>query len=411
MIIVVSDKDLSLVDDSGVLVVDSLSEVKHLVGGITALVYHSSKEDINSFSANLATLKEKGIGSLWYVRSTEEKDVLIEMAIVGSGGYYVEDEFFLDDIELVRSLVGNASSENQLMSLGGEGVLKDFTERYLSSGDSNIPQGYLKVVSSAISQMTEDYRRKSNQVIVLSEKATEVIENTSLGLQTLSDERENLSKILKELETTLEDTKVPSRGSNVMFFPRVSYRKEKDIIRVKDVGRTPYLFSFMVGMLKYCDKVLNKRPKLIVIEPIGSTLEEIYGAYNWITSSNYSDASKFVGDLVFTNFPTSAVVTKLLEDSTKDTFIVLDRTLTSKEHILNSRTTRSVHYALSGVSSIDTLKLKNLSGRFKYFTSIKERSGSEFTIPVLDYPSSPFERENIYLAQCGNMYKELFKKG
>ena len=410
MIVVVSNKALELYGDSDILVVESLLDASRLVGGVDALVYHSSNETTNDFAANLATLKSKSLGSLWYVSSKDNKDDLIEMSIIGNGGFYVDDEFFLESPELIKSLVSGGAS-NQLVSLGGLGVLKDFTNRYLSDTSTEIPKGYLQVLKSAVSQLSEDYKNKSNQLLVVSEKATNVIENTSLGLKEQERERQNLAQIIADLESSVSDSSVPSKGSNVTFFPRISYRKEKDIIRVKDIGRTPYLFSFIYGFMKYCDKVLNKRPKLIVVETVGSIYEEHYKDFNWITSSNYGDASKYVGDMVITNYPTTGVITKLLEDTTKDTFIVLDRTTTSREHVLNSRSTRSVHYAVSGVSMVDSLKLKNLGSRIKYFTSISSREGAEFTIPTLDYPSNSFERENLYLSRCSSMYRELFKRG
>ena len=92
-------------------------------------------------------------------------------------------------------------------------------------------------------------------------------------------------------------------------------------------------------------------------------------------------------------------------------FIVLDRTTTYSNHILNSRKTRSVHFAVTGESVIDSLKLKNKNPRLKFFSSIREIEGSEFTIPVLDYPKPTFERENLYLSACGEMYKILVRKG
>lgn len=410
MIVVVSNKELALYDDSDILVVESLLDASKLVGGVDSLVFYSSDESTNDFAANLAVIKSKGLGSLWYISSEETKDDLIEMAIIGNGGFYVKDEFFLESPDLLKSLVAGGSA-NELAVLGGVGVLKDFTERYLTNTNSQIPKGYLKVLNSAVSQLSEDYKNKSNQLIVLSEKATNVIENTSLGLKEQEKERKNLANMIKELESTIAEATVPSKGSNVTFFPRVSFRKEKDIIRVKDIGRTPYLFSFMYGFLKYCDKVLNKRPKLIVIESVGANFENQYKNYKWITPRTHSDSSKYVGDMIITNYPTTGVITKLLEDTTKDTFIVLDRTTTSKEHILNSRSTRSVHYALSGVSIIENLKMKSLGGKLKYFTAVKEYDGSEFTIPLLDYPQNSFERENLYLEKCGNMYRQLFKKG
>ena len=299
----------------------------------------------------------------------------------------------------------------QLIEIGGVGVLKDFVDRYLQGTSNQIPKGYLQVLKSAVTQMSDEYKRKSDQLIVLSEKATSVIEDSSLGLQEQEKERKRLAGILQEIQESMEENKAPTRGSNVAFFPRVSFIKEKDIVRIKDIGRTPYLFSFAYGFLKYADKVLNKRPKLIVIEPVGSNFETHYSEFNWVTADNHTDRAKYFAEVSFTNYPTTQVLTTFIEDSAKDFFIVLDRTTTSPEHILNARKTRSVHYAVTGNSVIESLKLRSKNPRMKYFSSAKELAGAEFTIPFFDYPEQAFERENLYLTRCGEQYQTLTRKG
>lgn len=410
MIIVVSNKELNLGSSGNILVVKSLLDASKVMGDITALVIYSSSESTNDFAAHFATLKNKSIGSLWYIANPENKDDLIEMSVIGSGGYYIEDEFFLESDDLLESLISGGGS-SQLMEIGGVGVLKDFVDRYLQGTSNQIPKGYLQVLKSAVTQMSDEYKRKSDQLIVLSEKATSVIEDSSLGLQEQEKERKRLAGILKEIQESMEDTKPQTRGSNVTFFPRVSFLKEKDIVRIKDIGRTPYLFSFVYGFLKYADKVLNKRPKLIVIEPVGTNFETHYSEFNWITSENHTDRSKYFAEVSFTNYPTTQVLTSFIEDSAKDFFIVLDRTTTSPEHILNTRKTRSVHYAVTGNSVIESLKLKSKNPRMKYFSSAKELAGAEFMIPFFDYPEPAFERENLYLTRCGEQYQTLTRKG
>lgn len=409
MIIVVSNKELNLGSSGNILVVESLLDASKVMGDIAALVIYSSSESTNDFAAHFATLKNKSIGSLWYIANPENKDDLIEMSVIGSGGYYIEDEFFLESDDLLESLISGGS--NQLMEIGGVGVLKDFVDRYLQGTSNQIPKGYLQVLKSAVTQMSDEYKRKSDQLIILSEKATSVIEDSSLGLQEQEKERKRLAGILKEIQVSMEDTKPQTRGSNVTFFPRVSFLKEKDIVRIKDIGRTPYLFSFVYGFLKYADKVLNKRPKLIVIEPVGTNFETHYSEFNWITSENHTDRSKYFAEVSFTNYPTTQVLTSFIEDSAKDFFIVLDRTTTSPEHILNTRKTRSVHYAVTGNSIIESLKLKSKNPRMKYFSSAKTLEGAEFTIPFFDYPEPAFERENLYLTRCGEQYQTLTRKG
>lgn len=416
MIIVVSNKDLSnLHDDNGILVAKSLLDASKVQGVIDALVYHSSDESPSDFSANFAKLKDKGIGSLWYVVDSDSKDDLVEMHIIGNGGTYVDDEFFLEDSSMVRSLV-TSDTGTALATLGGASVLNDFTNRYLADSGSNssgIPKGYLKVVQSAVTQLTEEYRQKSQQVLVLSEKASNALEDASLGVKSIAEEKENLAGIIKELEDSISSLSVQqgsNRATGVSFFPRINFKKDKDIIRIKDIGRTPYLFSFMVGFTKYCSTILYKRAKLIVIEPLGGIYPEIYSTYPWITSATMGDASLYYNDIVFTNHPLEAVITKLMDDSSKDTFIILDRTALSKDHLLNSRATRPVHYALASSTYVESLKLKSGNPRLRFFTSVVPKEGSEFCIPYLDYPKNKIDRENLYLNTCSSMYSTLYQQ-
>ena len=58
MIIIVSDKELGLVEDSEILVVSSLLEATKVIGHISNLIYHSSKEDTKDFAANMSLLKD-----------------------------------------------------------------------------------------------------------------------------------------------------------------------------------------------------------------------------------------------------------------------------------------------------------------------------------------------------------------
>ena len=117
MIIVVSNKELNLGSNGDILVVESLLDASKVKGNITALVYYSSDESTNEFAASLGTLKEKNVGSIWYISTEENKDPLVEMAVIGSGGYYINDEFFLESAELLESLVLGGGT-NEIMEIG-----------------------------------------------------------------------------------------------------------------------------------------------------------------------------------------------------------------------------------------------------------------------------------------------------
>ena len=129
------------------------------------------------------------------------------------------------------------------------GVLKDFATRYLQDGKTQIPKGYLQVLTSAVNQISEDYKRKSEQLLIVSEKATNVIEDSSLGLQEQEKERKKLAKIIESFEESLNQVSVPTRSSSMAFFPTVSYLKERDIVRIKRYWKNSISFLICLWVL------------------------------------------------------------------------------------------------------------------------------------------------------------------
>ena len=72
MIIIVSDKELGLVEDSEILVVSSLLEATKVIGHISNLIYRSSKEDTKDFLEKYLVLLEKNKENLYNVSTVEE---------------------------------------------------------------------------------------------------------------------------------------------------------------------------------------------------------------------------------------------------------------------------------------------------------------------------------------------------
>lgn len=188
-----------------------------------------------------------------------------------------------------------------------------------------------------------------------------------------------------------------------MFYPRVNYMKEKSIIRIKEVGGFKFLVSFCLGFRLYLENIENVRPKLIVVDSVGDVTEDMYKSFKWVKMSTLRSRGNYYNNVVFTNCPTKEVLETLLDDDDYDTFIVVDRTKSDKEHILNCKGS-SVKYAVSGKGVVEKFKLPVGN----CFSSIIEVGGNMFTLPVFpEYPSDKYRREDFYLSEMSDCYKML----
>ena len=105
---------------------------------------------------------------------------------------------------------------------------------------------------------------------------------------------------------------------------------------------------------------------------------------------------------MFTNHPNKEILTSLLDDTDYDTFIVVDRTLSAPNHILNSRGNQ--YFAAEGNSVINRLSLNVRN----CFTCCREVKGCLFYIPTWeDYPDEKSFRERAYLTNMSSAYALL----
>lgn len=406
MNVLVTDKTKSY---EGWMVLRSLQEVSDLVGTVDTLVYHISREPSADKIRLLNEIyKTRTSCKIIYVCSKDRVDNAVRMLITGGlNGKYVSDEFFLEDDRELNTLISDLSVIVDKSELSSIVVLEDFFNRYMSDNTKPISKGYLQVVKRSAIEMVDSYHAKNLEMIRMSESAAEIF-NSSLELVSqLKEGQARLESDLQNLKDSKSDVDMfnmrPVSGSSVMFYPRVSYLKNKSIIKIKDIGGCNYLFSFLLGFRIYLDRIKNVRPKFIIVEPTGRLYEEFYSNYKWVTPSSKNDVRNYYGDVVFTNSPTSLVMTKLLDDSDYDTFVVLDRTINYKEHILNSK--GGSIYALSSSRYVDYFKLPASS----CITSVSKLESSLFSIPFFsDYPSRDDQRTNRYLKDCSSEYDLLY---
>lgn len=389
------------------LKLSSLKKVLTLRGTIDTLVFNNSDEDKDTKIACLGELKDR-VKKLIYICNEKNTDTAIKMMVIGSDGKYLDDEFFLESSEELSNLVNSLDEVTALANLGGVNVVCDFFNRYLKDGSSSneFNSNYLSVVKEAVNTMLTEYNEKNLEIIQMSETATSIFSNTSALIASMKKEKDSMEEVVKSMSSRLADPQTSFKrhsGSSVLFYPRVNYMKERSIIRVKEVGSFKFLTSFMLGFRKYLEDVKNVRPKLIFLEPVGEVVESLYKEYNWVKVSTKNSMSNYYNSIVFTNCPSKEVLPKLLDDDKFDTFIVVDRTTSDYEHILNCKGS-NVKYAISGNNVLEKFNIPKID----CFTSLVELRGTMFAVPLYqDYPSDKSARERFYISNMGSFYDKL----
>lgn len=384
----------------------SLRDVCEIVGSIEYLVFHRSSETQEQKVEYLSELKDK-VKTIIYIRDREYVDNAVQMIVLGSEGKYIDDEFFLESSEELNSLVTNLNEVTEIVQMGGTSVVSDFFNRYLRGGKSDFNQGYLMVVKQAVETMLADYHRKDMELLKMSTTATEIFANSTEIIHRVKSEQEKLKEAVEKIEASRESSDFGNYSvgglPSVVFFPKVSFIKDKNIIRIKEIGSCMYLTSFMLGFSIYLEHICCLKPKLIVIEPVGVQYEQKYENYAWVTQKNQRSMQGYYNSVVFTNYPSKEVMTRLLEDSDYNTFIVVDRLKTSTEHILNCKGA-PIRYVVSGSSVVKKFSLN----KSNCFSIIRAVSGSMFTVPAFpDYPVEQAQREQMYLRVCSDYYNKL----
>ena len=406
MNILVTDKDLHC---NGFLNLSSLRDAADTKGSIDFLVYNRSNEKTEDKVMYLNSLHDRS-ETIVYICDKEYTEDVIKMLVIGYGGKYFDDEYFLSGDELIN-MMKSLGEVTQLVQVGGVSVLSDFLRRYLDNGSTSFSKMYLMSVKEAVHDLVDDYNKKNLEIIRMSESATELFMSTSEVLMNMRNEHDELEKLVSHLESEIKkisvlpvkENTVSERKNSIVFFPRVTYLKERNILRIKELGSVRYLTSFVLGLRNYLENIKNVRPKLIIIEPISEFYEKYYSDYNWVTQDRIKNRKYFYNNIVFTNCPTKEVLTTLLDDSEYDTFVVVDRLKEDTDHILNSKGRK--YYAISSKGVLDKFKIAKKDS----FTSVEDIEGVLFKIRGdISYPDEKIFRERYYLSTYGNAYDLLY---
>lgn len=394
------------IEYSGFLKVKTLSAVFDIEGTIEILVYHKSSEKENDKIRALTDLKDK-VGRLIYIRNLDDCEKAIQLVVVGSKGKYFDDEFFLRNSQELNNLVSNIEEVTSIVSMGGVNVVSDFFNKYLTDGSGSFSKEYLLTVKSAVTDMIAQYREKDMELLEMSETATDIFSSTIGLVSSMEEDKKSLQKSIDSLKEARENmtasTSVVPRRTSVSFFNTVNYAKDKKILRIKEVGNVSYLTSFILGFKEYLEKARFVRVKVIFILPVGEFYEQAYSNFNWISQNNYStNKTYYTDDIVFTNFPITDVIIKLLDDRQYDLFIVVDR-LMVKSHILNCKLP-PVKYAVSGERLINNFNLKKVD----CFVLNKKVKSTMFSLDYSpDYPETESNRIDFYLRTYKQVYDNL----
>lgn len=395
------------IEYTGFLKVNKLENVLGVTGKIDCLVYHKSNETSDAKAAILTKLKDV-VGKIVYIRNREDCDKTVKMLVVGSGGKYLDDEFFLENAEELSSLVSNLDEIKELVEMNGMGVVTEFLNKYLNEGSSGFNKQYLQVVKSSVLAMTADYKRKDLELLQVSETATELFAHTANIISKIEEEKDKLKDSVKALQEAKDSfvSTPTTAGTSVMFFPTVSYLKDTDIIRIKEIGNMPYLTSYALGMRTYLEKVKFYKVKLIFIYPVGEFYTSQYKNFSWVTQKNHTSMDGYYSNVVFTNYPTKDVLNTLLSDTDYDVFIVIDRTKFSDKHLLNCK--GGTRFAVQSKGLGDRLGIKKVASFYA------NSDCGLFSVKYSEeYPEVEEQRERFYLREYSSTYEtfiSMFKR-
>lgn len=395
---------------SGWVVLNTMKDALAVVGDVRYLVFHKSSESTYEFSARTTEFAKKHPEcKIIYLANKGEVDSTIKVLINGLGGQTVDEaKFYLESTSQLKNLTEGITDIVALKDLSGIDVLRDFFERYSKTNGNGITKAYLQVVKNAVSGLSAAYNDKNKELLAMSESATDLFQQSLNLVVEMQQEQTKLAGIISDLKTRIMTPAEPESSIPTSFqmntFPVITYGKSKEIVRVKDIGRCPFLTSFMLGYHIYLRNSKSVRSRIIFVEPIGSLYVAKYSKYDWITQSSKNSMSAYQQDVIFTNCPTKDVMTKLIDDPKFDIVVIVDRLVSSAGHVINCK--GKVIYAVNGRTA---LELKGVD-RTNFFSVILEQKNAMFTVPMFtQYPTtaSPELRARKYLSECSEMYAML----
>lgn len=405
---------------------EDVASLLNIKGSIEVLVFNDSRESDTEVLNYLLKFSQRYKScKIIYVRDPDRTVKKIEVLVTGGcKGYYIEDEFYISDSNELDNLINDLAVIYEDSGLVNQEVLEGFIKKVK---DKNVlPKEYLAVIGKATTDIADAYTKKNLALRQTAEVGAELFKETSSVVESMQRETKNLQKKVEELQkningniavaTANDSGRSPISSSNQLLnlYPSILTIINKKVIRIKELDRCRYSLSFFLGLRTYLSDKVYQSTKLIVLEHATNRIaEEKYSNMAWVNTETKNNRQAWqLKDVVFVNVVVLDVIKCLIsEDTVHQYFIVLDRTNTRKEHLINSA--GSVLY---GVNSYSTLKNLSFEGK-DFFTSVEPiqlprksviADKCKFVIPHFDnYPSDANSRVGMYLNECSDMYEKI----
>lgn len=382
-------------------------EIEYLILGNLRDVSTSVLTFLTSFCANNKP------ENIIYIASPKQTNLGMKTCVLGLGGKYYDDDFFLSSKEELENLLREKENINQLIQLPGEGILKDFKKRFDEGKLKSPTPQYLSVVSNALDDVTKEYKNKQNEIQLISQQTISIFKDISEITKSQTNEldllQEELEKVIAKVESgefsESNSSELLDKDKGMVFFPRIQVREgTKKIIKIKDLRNTKYLQSFLLGFVKYLFEVRYLKPKLIVIEPMSELNEILYKGFTFINKDNFTKTELYTKrNIIFTSHPTINVMNLLLNEDVKDVFIIVDRTTNFKDHLLKGN---GVFFASNSRNTLDKLKVDN---NLRICSEISEDNFINLK-RIENYSDDKIMRERQYLDNFKEEYEKLVRR-
>ena len=380
------------------VLVNNFKRVTELNGVDTVIIHKYAESDFD-VGVFLTSFHNNGVKRFVYI--SEIPSQTVKMAIIGVGGFYFEDEFYLEDEEELLALLESLDSEEgQQLALvtPALGVLDDFVGAFSRGEDRIKAPVYLESVTNAVKELSVITQQQQVQLTAMGESAIEVFEKASTIIKSMNTQNKLIEEKLREIENGMasSNSAKASFSNNIMFFAPYTYRANSKLLFVREYAPVRYLTSFMLGYLHHLHYELNRRPKLIFVVQKGAGVASKYSDYPVITQDNMGLGTLYNGEIVVTNNPKKEVMKELLSKP-NDVFVVVDR-LYGNVDIVSGRVTKVA--ALSSRSDIARYKERPENSIF----TVTKQPKQLFCIPVIK--NFPIEMEARYAMLAQTMGAE-----
>lgn len=412
--IIVTDSRVDFKDFTVVKTVASLSAHQK----IGVLVFNRSADTPASIMTMLETVEYE---SLYYIADESEMSDEVKVLVSGVGGIVVNDSFYIETYESLKSLVSGGKALETASSVA---VLEGFRKQVMA-GKTEFPKAYLSVVEEATNKAIHERDKISNELEVATKAAVTLFSKANNEVKSGVEQQKKAQDSLREIKNSLQQGSAGAAGS-IHFYPPVDYTYRKRAVAIKEVGNVPFLHSFVLGMLYYLKTKKNLAPRLIVILPPGGIQEDIYDwprsgarklhhsdSWGFITAENHTSRKNYEGDVIYVTHPTANVIDQLISTNKYDSFIFLDRSLNTVSPVVKpsmGSTYMRVFHAVQSkrvADKFDSIK-KN-----RMFTSVINYEDALFSIPYLEdigHETNKIMRRATYENACAEMYDTLAKE-